>query len=107
MLCISLFTYRYVRCGSTGVPLVIHYQRLASGKYRACPLPVLAECIIRYGYDSGLLVHPRQSPPDFGHPNLFVWRLERCIPIGLHNEAEDFSLVEQQLVATPDSRQLY
>ena len=94
----------YVFCGSTGVPLVIHYQRLASGKYRACPLPEPDDCIIRY--DSGLLAHPRQKPPDLGHPNLPVWPLDRCIPLGLHDEAEEFSLVEQQLFADPDSRQL-
>jgi hypothetical protein len=63
----------------TGVPLVIHYQRLASGKYRACPLPEPDDCIIRY--DSGLLVHPRQPPPDLGHPNLPVWPLDRCIQL--------------------------
>jgi hypothetical protein len=93
----------YVCCGSTGVPLVIHYQRLASGSTgRVHPEP--NDCIIRY--DSGLLAHPRQPPPDLGHPNLPVWPLDRCIPLGLHDEAEDFSLVEQQLFAAPDSRQL-
>jgi len=67
----------------TGVPLVIHYQQLASGKYRACPLPKLDDCINRY--DSGLVAHPREFPPHLVHPNLPVWPLDRCIPIE-HNE---------------------
>ena len=36
----------------TGVPLVIHYQQLPNGRFRACPLPEPEECLVQdmYGY---------------------------------------------------------
>jgi 2,3-bisphosphoglycerate-dependent phosphoglycerate mutase len=62
----------------TGVPLVIQYQQLANGRYRACPLPEADECVIHY--DDGALAHPPIPPPHFGHPKLPVWPLDVCIP---------------------------
>jgi hypothetical protein len=47
---------------STGVPLVIHYQRLASGKYRACHCQ--SQMTALSDTTQGLLAHPRQPPPD-------------------------------------------
>ena len=63
----------------TGVPLVIHYQRLRNGRYRALPLPEVEECLIHEM--DGELVQPREPPPNLGHPNLPVWPLDNCIPL--------------------------
>lgn len=63
----------------TGVPLVIHYQQLADGRYRACPLPEPEECLIQDDY--GYFNKPKEAPPNLGHPNLPVWPLNKCIPL--------------------------
>ena len=71
----------------TGVPLVIHYQQLANGRYRACPLPEAEECLIQDNY--GYFNKPKEAPPNLGHPSLPVWPLNTCIPLEAKNR-EDF-----------------
>lgn len=63
----------------TGVPLVIHYQQLADGRYRACPLPEPEECLLQDNY--GHFNKPKEAPPNLGHRSLPVWPLNTCIPL--------------------------
>jgi 2,3-bisphosphoglycerate-dependent phosphoglycerate mutase len=72
----------------TGVPLVIHYQQLPSGRFRACPLPEPEECLVQDMW--GYFGRPKEAPPNLGHPNLPVWPLNTCIPLEAKNRADFF-----------------
>ncbi|CAB9511652.1 3-bisphosphoglycerate-dependent phosphoglycerate mutase [Seminavis robusta] len=73
----------------TGVPLVIHYQQLPNGRFRACPLPEPDECLIQDNW--GYFNKPKEAPPNLGHPNLPVWPLDTCIPLEERTRADFFS----------------
>ncbi len=63
----------------TGVPLMIHFQQLSNGRFRACPLPDTTECLVQE--PNGWIHHPRNAPSNLGHPDLPVWPLNTCIPL--------------------------
>jgi hypothetical protein len=81
-------------------PLVIHYQRLASGKYRACHHQ--SQMTVLSHYDSGCWRIPAETAGSRAN------QISPCGPRSLHStqsphdETEEFSL-EQQLFADPDS----
>jgi hypothetical protein len=84
----------------TGVPLVIHYSALPTGKYRAWPVPFSDECILND--DNGELVHPPGPPENMGHDKLPVWPLNMCIPLMYHaSEHEETVSTTTVTTATP------
>jgi hypothetical protein len=72
----------------TGVPLVIHYSGMPTGKYRAWPVPFSDECIIQWNDNDDeqhqQLIHPPSPPENMGHAKLPVWPLNMCIPLLYH-----------------------
>ena len=77
----------------TGVPLVIHYQQLSGGRFRACPLPEPDECLIQ-DIESDGYMKALEPPPNLGHPNLPVWPLDTCIPLERKQRKEFFAAFE-------------
>ncbi len=84
----------------TGVPLMIHFQQLPNGRFRACPLPDTTECLVLE--PNGWIHHPRKAPTNLGHPDLPVWPLNTCIPLE-HLIRRDARILQEGM-ATVDRR---
>lgn len=77
----------------TGVPLVIHYQQLPDGRFRACPLPEPDECLIE-DMDTDGYIKAKEAPPNLGHNSLPVWPLDHCIPLEKKARQDFFAAFE-------------